>query len=267
MYQEVQCDFPPGVDGPALLERLQQVLDPELDESILHLGFIRSLTARDGNATVVLQLPTSWCAANFVYLMAEDIRQALLTAEGINRVTIRLGDHFAAEVIEAALNAGKPFNEAFPGEGCGSLTPLRATFLQKGFTSRQARLLRDLRAAGFSTHSICALRIGDLVAQDGVYLVRQASHEPIRVGPVETLHQYLSRRAKLGLPCDSLAPLITDPQGQPIAAGQLEAYYHTARTARVSLEANSSFCRALLAARQAQPLILGDAINVMKSGG
>src|SRR5712691_4468775 len=256
MSQEVQCTFPPGYDGSALLERLGHVLDPELDESILQLGFIRSLTVHDGHATIAVQLPTSWCAANFAYMMAEDIRHALLTVAGIDHVTVRLGDHFAAAAIEAAVNAGNPFPEAFPGEGCGSLAPLRATFLRKGFTNRQAHLLRELRAAGFSPQSICALHIGDVAVQGAVYLARQGDHAQVQVGPAETLHRYVVRRAEVGLPCTPSTPLLTDLQGQSLTVEGFETYYHAARTVRVSLEANGSFCRAVLVGRQAQLLTL-----------
>jgi metal-sulfur cluster biosynthetic enzyme len=256
MSQDMQWAFPPGYDGRALLERLGHVLDPELDEPILQLGFIRSLTVHDGHATIAIQLPTSWCAANFAYMMAEDIRHALLTVAGIHQVTVRLGDHFAAAAIEAAVNAGKPFPEAFPSEGCGSLAPLRTLFLQKGFTNRQAHLLRELRAAGLSPQSMCALRVGDVVVQGAVYRVQQVDHAPVQVGPAETLHRYLARRAELGLPCTPSTTLITDLHGQPLAVEWFDTYYHKARTVRVSLEANGSFCRAVLAGRQAQLLTL-----------
>src|SRR6266850_4876755 len=98
MRDNVPCESPAGYDGTAILKRLGQVLDPELDESILDLGFVRSLQLRSGHANVALRLPTSWCAVNFAYLMAEDIRRALL---------IRLGDHCAAQEIEAAVNEGR----------------------------------------------------------------------------------------------------------------------------------------------------------------
>ena len=150
MRDNVPCEFPAGYDGSAILERLAQVLDPELDELILDLGFVRSLELRSGHASIALRLPTSWCAVNFAYLMAEDVRRALLAVEGIRRVTVRLGDHCAAAEIEAAVNDGRPFAEAFPGEGAGSLEALRLTFLRKGFLSRQERLLRELRDAGCS---------------------------------------------------------------------------------------------------------------------
>jgi hypothetical protein len=65
MRDDVPCEFPAGYDGSALLERLARVLDPELDESILDLGFVRSLELHSGHASVALRLPTSWCAVNF----------------------------------------------------------------------------------------------------------------------------------------------------------------------------------------------------------
>src|SRR6516162_11001877 len=148
MRDEVPCDFPAGYDGAAILKRLARVLDPELDEPILDLGFVRSLQLRSGHATIALRLPTSWCAVNFAYLMAEDVRRALLAVDGIRRVTVRLGDHCAAPEIEAAVNDGRPIAEAFPGEGAGSLEALRMTFLRKGYFTRQERLLRQLRDAG-----------------------------------------------------------------------------------------------------------------------
>ena len=93
MRFSVPCEFPAGYEGSAVLQRLAQVLDPELDESILDLGFVRALELHSGHARVALQLPTSWCAVNFAYLMAEDVRRALLSVDGIHRVTVSLGDH------------------------------------------------------------------------------------------------------------------------------------------------------------------------------
>src|SRR5947209_8104417 len=128
MRDNVPCGFPAEYDGTAILDRLAQVLDPELDESILDLGFVQSLQLRSGHVNVALRLPTSWCAVNFAYMMADDVRRALLNADGIRQVTVRLGDHCAAEEIEAAVNGGRPFAEAFPGEGAGSLAALRLNF-------------------------------------------------------------------------------------------------------------------------------------------
>src|SRR5271169_2988634 len=187
MRDDVPCEFPAGYDGSAVLGRLEQVLDPELDESILDLGFIRSLQLCSGHASVTLRLPTSWCAVNFAYMMADDVRRALLTVEGVRQVTVSLGDHCAAEEIEAAINDGRPFAEAFPGEGAGSLAALRLTFQRKGFLSRQERLLRELREAGCSPEVICVLRLGEVSVHDSTIVIRQPGCAPIEGGSAEVL--------------------------------------------------------------------------------
>jgi metal-sulfur cluster biosynthetic enzyme len=240
MAYDVSSEFPTGYDGTTILERLDCVLDPELDESILRLGFVRSVQLRDDQIIVVLQLPTSWCAMNFAYIMAEDVRRALLAVAGIRGVTVRLGDHCVADEIEAAVNDGRPFAAAFPGMGSEDLSALRRTFLRKGFLVRQERLLKNLRAAGCSPAAICALRIGDRFPEDCLVATRSP----------ETLRRYLERRAELGLDCSFGAPLIVDPDGESVSAERLESYYRNARTVRVALEANGSFCRAVLAGRR-----------------
>jgi hypothetical protein len=88
--------------------------------------------------------------------------------------------------------------------------------------------------------------------EGAVYLARQGDHTSVPVGSAKTLHRYLARRAELGLPCTPSTPLLTDLQGQPLTVERFETYYHAARTVRVSLEANGSFCRAVLAGRQTQ---------------
>jgi len=246
MRDEVPIELPAGYDGSVLVERLARVLDPELDESILDLDFVRSLRLRSGHAEVALRLPTSWCAVNFAYLMAEDVRRALLSVEGIDRVTVSLGDHCAAAEIEAAVNDGRPFAEAFPGEGAGSLAALRLTFLRKGFLSRQERLLRDLRDAGCTPTSICALRLGEVSVQDDAIVIRRPGGAPVAGGSAATLQRYLERRAELALDGTPAAPLIIDLEGEPFSVDRLQAHYEAVRTVRVALEANGSFCRALL---------------------
>ena len=246
MRDNAPFEFPPGYDSTAILERLGQVLDPELDEPIRDLGFVRTLRLRSGHAEVALRLPTSWCAVNFAYLMAEDVRNALLSVEGIGRVTVSLGDHCAAAEIEAAVNDGRPFAEAFPGEAVGSLEALRLTFLRKGFLSRQEQLLRALRAAGWSMAAICVLKLGEVSSEGDAIAIRQPGCAPVVGGSAAILRRYLERRAELGLDSSPTAPLIVDLEGKPLSVDQLQAHYETIRTVRVALEANGSFCRALL---------------------
>jgi hypothetical protein len=161
-------------------------------------------------------------------------------------VTVSLGDHCAAEEIEAAVNGGRSFAEAFPGEGSGSLAALRLTFLRKGFLGRQERLLRELREAGCSPEVICALRLGEVSVHDKTIVIRQPGCALVEGGSAEVLQRYLERRAELGFDCSPAAALIVDLGGKTLSAKQLLAHYEAARTVRVAMEANGSFCRAML---------------------
>jgi len=228
-------EFDADQNSAVILARLATVLDPELDESIVELGFIHALRVYDRQAYVTLELPTSWCAMNFAFIMAEDVRKSLLTLDGIERVTVRLGDHCAAAEIEAAVNDGKPFSAVFPSEGGVGLTTLRITFLRKGFLVRQERLLHGLRKSGRSPDEISALCVSDGLREPGD----------------EVVHRYLERRAELGMDCSPAAPLVVDQSGASVPAEQLDAYYQQIRTVRVSMEANGAFCRAVLAKRAA----------------
>jgi hypothetical protein len=174
------------------------------------------------------------------------LRRALLAVEGIRQVTVRLGDHCAAAEIEGAVNAGRTFAEAFPGEGAGSLAELRLTFLRKGFLGRQQLLLRELGDASFSPAAICALRLGEVFVRNDTILIRRSYCAPVEGGSAQIMERYLQRRAELGLDCSPSAPLIVDLEGEMLSADQLLAHYETARTIRVGMEANGSFCRALL---------------------
>jgi metal-sulfur cluster biosynthetic enzyme len=242
MGSDVISACPPDVDRSAVLEHLSDVLDPELDEPALALGFIQSVRIEDGHAAVALSLPTSWCAVNFAFAMAADLRAALLAVDGIRRVTVSLGAHCAAGEIEAAVNSGLSFAAAFPDDSGAGLAALRMTFLRKGFLVRQERLLRALRGSGLNAAAIGALRIGD-------------ASSPSLIGAMTPgcLERYVARRAELGLDCSPESPLITDQDGRAIAEARLDAHYQQIRTVRVAMEANGSFCRAALAARAPEP--------------
>ena len=235
--------LPPPIDREAVLAGLDRVLDPELDESVLSLGFVESVTGdAAGNVEVCLRLPTYWCAANFSYLMASDARRELSAIEGVRSITIKLAEHFASREVEDGAGTGKTFAEAFPGGGPDSLEETRRIFLVKGYFARQERLLRALKDAGLPFEQIAILRVGDAgPARLPITCMKDG----------RTVSRYLERRAELRLDCSESAPLIVDATGRAIPPEEMEAYYIRARTARLAMEANGSLCSAMLQSRRA----------------
>ena len=223
----------PPLDRDEILAGLDRVLDPELDESVLSLGFVESVDSDDaGNVMVCLRLPTYWCAANFSYLMASDVRRELAGLAGVRSVTVKLGEHFASREVENG--AGQTFAEAFPDGGPDTLEETRRIFLLKGYFTRQERLLRALKDAGLSFEAMTELRVAD-VPSLGV--------------EDRTVSRYMERRGELGLDCSGEMSLIVTVKGENIPAEELQAYYIRARTTRLAMEANGSLCSAMLQSR------------------
>ncbi len=218
-----------------VLGALSGVRDPELDEPITELGFVSELEIEDGFVGVRLRLPTYFCAPNFAYLMVADAREAVLSLPGVQRARVTLDDHHASDEINAGMTDERGFEGTFPGETAGDdLEELRSIFRRKSFVSRQEQLCRMLRLDGRSPEELAAMRLGELP-------------------PSQELKKYLERRVELGLDISDEAPLIVDPDGNPVPEDAVVQHLRFARTVRVSIEGNASVCRGLLATRYGIP--------------
>jgi len=219
------------IDEARIAGALSAVRDPELDEPITDLGFVKEIRIDGGRVAVTLWLPTYFCAPNFAYVMASDAKVAVGAVEGVTDVAIRLIDHHAAEEINGGLSEGKDFDETFPGETVGSgLAELRLRFDRKAFVARQQQLYRRLVEEGLTPAEILHLTIGDLP-------------------PSADARRYLDRRARVGLDTSEGAAFLIDLDGNAITEDTLERHLLFARTVAVSIEGNGSFCRGLLATR------------------
>jgi len=220
-----------GVEA-AVVAALDSVFDPELDESLLRLGFARAEVLAEGRVRVDLRLPTYWCAGNFAYLMADDARKAVAAVPGVRSVEVTLHDHFASKEVSSGVGRGGSFDDAFGDLSDGSgLEALRRLFWAKAFTMREEQLLRALVARGHTHEELAVMRLGDVT--DGG----------------ELLARYVERRRRLDLPVDDDAPLAVMPNGRPIGAEELANWLRRARSTRISLEANTTLCLGLHATR------------------
>jgi metal-sulfur cluster biosynthetic enzyme len=216
---------------------LQGVTDPELDESVIELNFVTKADVDPRNQVhIEFRLPTYWCAANFSFLMADDMRQAVSALAWVEGVSVVLGEHMYADKINAGLAKGQSFQETFGEEADGDLEELRKTFLVKAFQRRQAALLNHLAGAGHPPEWIVALTLAALerlaVDAEGAKLVRR----------------YLERRGVVGpLRPDALA--FVGAEGARLRSDSLSAYVSGLRRVGVNAEFNSALCRGLLSVR------------------
>jgi len=212
------------LDEAGVLTAIAGVRDPELDQSIVDLEFVRRVKVAGGEVRVELGLPTYWCSPNFSWLMAEGVRDALLADPRVTEAEVVLVDHHAAGEISAGVSSGRTFGEVFGPSPDGELVDLRDLFRRKALLARQERALRPL--AGDPSH----LKVGDLPDTGEV-------------------RAYLEAREELGLDCSPEAPALTDAAGRPVVGARVDEHLRRARLMGVSIEGNAAFCRGLLATR------------------
>ena len=220
-----------------VLARLALVTDPELDEPVTELGFVTGVSIDLADrVTVGFRLPTYWCAANFAFLMADDMRREVLQLPWVRGIGVELGEHMYADTINRAMTLGTPFQEAFGAEADGNLDTVRRVFLVKSFQRRQMALLEHLLSHTHSIASLLATTIGSLRASrldaEGTRLVRR----------------YLERRAVVG-PAGDGDPAFVDADGRSVTEEAFPAHRRTLRRVAVNVEFNGALCRGLLAAR------------------
>jgi metal-sulfur cluster biosynthetic enzyme len=219
------------IDEDRIAGALSTVRDPELDEPITDLGFVKEVRIDGGRVAVTLWLPTYFCAPNFAYVMAFDAKEAVRAVEGVTDVAIRLIDHHASDEINGGLSAGKDFDETFPGETAGSgLAELRLRFDRKALVARQLEVYRRLTEDGMTPAELLGLTIADLP-------------------DTAEVRRYLDRRGRVGLDTSAGAVFLVDLDGKAITEDTLDRHLIFARTVSVAIEGNASFCRGLLATR------------------
>jgi len=225
--------------------QLAKVYDPELDQPLTELGFIGGVSIDGHTVTVHFRLPTFWCAANFAFMMAADIRERVSELPWVERVDVRLQDHSFDNEINAGVNCGKTFQQTFPDLATDELDELRETFRVKALLARQERLLRSLLALGWLEDAILGVRVGDLpglpLSSEGTVLAER----------------YLAILQERGLASDATAPAFVHPDGRPIDLPEFRARLAHAQRTRLSMEFNAAFCRGMLKTRYGETEEIG----------
>uniref|UniRef100_A0AAU3GSD4 Iron-sulfur cluster assembly protein n=1 Tax=Streptomyces sp. NBC_01401 TaxID=2903854 RepID=A0AAU3GSD4_9ACTN len=215
---------------------LDAVFDPELDEPITDLGFVRSVTVRpDGALTVRLRLPTSFCSPNFAYLMASDSKDALTALPWVRDVVVLLDDHHDSDLINRGLAADAGYRGTFGAEAEKDLEALRLTFRRKAHTAAMERALSLMLRADpdLAEEDLHRVVIGDLPDSAASGALRR-------------------RRAALGLGVAPSDPVLVDDDGRPYPPDEIPLRLRFARAVRVSIDGNAHFCRGLLRTRYPQ---------------
>jgi metal-sulfur cluster biosynthetic enzyme len=222
---------------------LESITDPEIDESVVSLEFVSNIRIDENDRVEIeFRLPTYWCAPNFAFLMASDMRDAVSELDWVAEVTVRLVDHFSAELINRGVARKQDFRDAFPGETDDDLSALRQKFLGQAYERRQELLLKHLFGHGYDPTLILGLRLSELL---GLALDQEGT-------ALRALYLFVWRKIHPGAGDDVLAfPTV---EGTPVDPHDLKSYLRKIAGARRNAAFNGFICRSLLAERLSDPV-------------
>jgi metal-sulfur cluster biosynthetic enzyme len=220
---------------------LDTVTDPEIDESVTALEFVSSVEVSDDNdVSIEFRLPTYWCAPNFAFMMASDMRDSVAEIDWVRSVSIKLLDHFSADLINRGVALKQDFRDAFPGETDDDLASVRLKFLGKAFERRQELLIRHLLGMGYKGEWMSQISLRELM---GLSLDSEGTR-------LRTLYIFAWRRLHPEWSEANLAFVALS--GDRLDPGQLPSYLRRIGGVRRNAEYNGFICRNLLAERKAE---------------
>ncbi len=235
--------------GADALRALSSVTDPELDEPITDLGFVKNVSVEDGSISVDIATSTFWCSPNFVYMMLEDARDAISRVPGVRTVRVHLEGHHDAAKINEAINLRKSFSECYGPEAEGDIAELNKRFREKALRSRLHGMAITMAKYGVTRDELISLKLDDVKLEGNKVLVKSGGQTLEVADPSDAgrITKYLSFLEKLGLRDGRL--VIWDLEGTSPERGELDSFLSRSRSVRFSLGFNAELCRALLKSR------------------
>jgi len=218
-----------------VLDALAAVRDPEIDEPIGSLSFVVDVIVEQGEVEVIVRPPTSWCPSNFVFLIAEDMRAAVLRLDWVRGFKIKLLEHFSEDEITLGINERRSFASVFPGQAGNSIASLRREFDLKALMMRQRNLLLALQQSGVAADVLLAVTID------------QAREILVSDEEQRLFADYLEKANALGIDSSSRR-LVSEVSGQPVA--DLNAHLRKIKVIAANAAANGEMCRMLVTARR-----------------
>jgi metal-sulfur cluster biosynthetic enzyme len=233
-----------------VLQALSTVTDPELDEPITDLGFVKDLAiSEDGRVSVDLVTSTFWCSPNFVYMMLEEARDVVSKLPGVREAQVRLEGHHDSTRINEAINSGKSFSECYEAEANGDLVELNQMIRTRALRSRLFSMAAAMSRAGVLPEELLRLSRQDVTSDGETILVRSRgmTHRVSEPADVRRVARYRDFLAKLGRKDGPF--VVCDLEGRHPEDAEFRSILALSRSAKSNFSMNAELCRALLSAR------------------
>jgi Mrp family chromosome partitioning ATPase len=206
-------------DMDAIRNTLNEVMDPELNRSILALGMAQDISFKNGVVSFTLALTTIACPLKGQ--MKDDARSRLMALDGVRDVVIDLREMTAEEKEKIF---GKPENKEGSASAVNDIKHVIAVVSGKGGVGKStvsALLAATLRRKGHRVGLLDADITGPSIPKMLLQEVKQPMGSPLGILPVES---------NSGIRIISINLLLADPTQAviwrgPLISGAIKQFY------------------------------------------
>ncbi len=206
-------------DMDAIRNTLNEVMDPELNRSILALGMAQDISFKNGVVSFTLALTTIACPLKGQ--MKDDARKRLMALDGVRDVVIDLREMTAEEKEKIF---GKPENKEGSASAVNDIKHVIAVVSGKGGVGKStvsALLAATLRRKGHRVGVLDADITGPSIPKMLLQEAKQPMGSPLGIMPVES---------NSGIRIISINLLLADPTQAviwrgPLISGAIKQFY------------------------------------------
>lgn len=92
------------VDMAGIEAAMSKIIDPELGRPVTDLKLIDKVDVNGGSVALEFHLTAPFCPPVFALKIAGDIKQGLLSVEGVKEARVTLRGHYLAEAVNKQVN-------------------------------------------------------------------------------------------------------------------------------------------------------------------
>jgi len=91
-----------------IYKELKEVTDPEIGVSIIEMGLVDEISAKDGEVRVTYHLTMPMCPPPMALLIGRAIKEKLFKIGAFSKIEVKVSDHYYKDQINKVLDEMKP---------------------------------------------------------------------------------------------------------------------------------------------------------------
>lgn len=97
-----------AIDMNQIQSQLSKIIDPEIGRPITEMKLVDKIDIQNGFVDIEFHLTAPFCPPMFALKIASDIKQSVLSVQGVKDTRVTLRGHYLADAVNKQVNRASP---------------------------------------------------------------------------------------------------------------------------------------------------------------